>query len=116
MSPPDTRPPANDAESIARRAAERALDQRAIRDDAAFRERVLVQLENIVTRVAAIEETRLPAIEASFAAHVADDKKQFIEVNQTIGDTKGRVSTIWAVCGVLVVLATLAVGVAKLFT
>src|SRR5688572_3589879 len=103
---PETRP--NDAESIARRAAERVLMEAAVRDETAFRERVLVKLENI--------ETRLEALEGSFESHAAEDKAKFIEVNQVIGDTKGRVSTIWAVCGVLVVLATLAVGVAKLFT
>jgi|SRR5688572_10551831 len=101
MSAPDTRP--TEAEIIARRAAERVLMEQAVRDETAFRERVLVKLENI--------DTRLEAMESSFAAHVAKDETQFNVVHQTIGDNKANLRIIFAVAAALMAVGGLIWGV-----
>lgn len=110
---PDTRPSEHDR--IARRAAELILRDAAVKDESRFREQVLIHLENIDTRLGAIEDTRLPAIENSMREHVKDDNGRFVEVHQTIGDTKSKVTTILAVTGAVLTLATLAAAIAKLF-
>ncbi len=101
MTTPDTR--TTEAESIARRAAERVLMEQAVRDETAFRERVLVKLENI--------DTRLELMEGAFAAHVSEDKTQFTEVNQTIGDNRANLRIIFAVAAALMTVGGLIWGV-----
>lgn len=104
----NTRPGATDAEAIARRAAERVLMEQAVRDETAFRERVLVKLENI--------DTRLEAMEGAFAEHVEKDETQFTEVTQTIGDNRANLRIIFAVAAALLAVGASMWGVITWFT
>lgn len=102
----NTRPDTTDPRELARWKAEREQLERLVGNDRHFREEVLVSLTEL--------KAGMNNLQRSFEDHVKSDDSKFKEVNQSIGDSSGKLQYMLGGAAVLAFIVGVAIAIARL--
>lgn len=102
----NTRPDTTDPRELQRWKAEREQLERLVGNDRDFREEVLVSLTEL--------KAGMGSLQRSFEDHVKSDENRFDKVNQSIGDSSGKLQYMFGGAAVLAFVVMAVIAIARL--